>query len=54
MEIGYEDKPQLLTFEGLERRFQDEIFNLIKEQADAEDAENTRHKEVCSWLKNSR
>ncbi|XP_073304717.1 uncharacterized protein [Primulina huaijiensis] len=45
MEIGYEDKPQLVTFEGLERRFKDEIFNLIKEQADAEDAENTRHKE---------
>ncbi|XP_073120885.1 uncharacterized protein [Henckelia pumila] len=51
-EIGYEDKPQLLTFEGLERRFQDEIFNLIKEQADAEDAENTRHKEKLIEINN--
>ncbi|KZV55256.1 hypothetical protein F511_06733 [Dorcoceras hygrometricum] len=45
MEIGYEDKPQLVTFEGLERRFHDDVFNLIKEQSDAEDAENIRHKE---------
>uniref|UniRef100_A0A5B7BA73 Uncharacterized protein n=1 Tax=Davidia involucrata TaxID=16924 RepID=A0A5B7BA73_DAVIN len=45
MEIGYEDKPSPVTFEGLEQKFQDEIIKLLKEQSDAEDAENARHKE---------
>ncbi|KAL7228365.1 hypothetical protein ACSBR2_007144 [Camellia fascicularis] len=31
MEIGYEDKPSTLTFEGLEQRFLDEIMKLAKE-----------------------
>ncbi|KAA8539060.1 hypothetical protein F0562_025752 [Nyssa sinensis] len=45
MEIGYEDKPSPLTFEVLEQKFQDEIIKLLKEQSDAEDAENARHRE---------
>ncbi|KAL6989173.1 hypothetical protein U1Q18_014925 [Sarracenia purpurea var. burkii] len=45
MEIGYEDKPSMLTFEGLEQRFLDEIVKLAKEHSDAEDAENARHRE---------
>ena len=46
MDIGYEDKPVLQTFEGLQQRFLDEITKLAKEQNDAEDAENARHREV--------
>ncbi|KAA8534606.1 hypothetical protein F0562_032135 [Nyssa sinensis] len=45
MEIGYEDKPSPLTFEALEQKFQDEIIKFLKEQSDAEDAENARHRE---------
>ncbi|CAM8967994.1 unnamed protein product [Rhodiola kirilowii] len=45
MEIGYEDTPPHLTFDGLERKFNDEILKLVKEQSDLEDAEITRHKE---------
>ncbi|XP_017984214.1 PREDICTED: uncharacterized protein LOC18586868 [Theobroma cacao] len=45
MEIGYEDNPSPLTFEGLERKFHDEIMQLVKEQSDAEDKEIARHKE---------
>uniref|UniRef100_A0A7N0RCN3 Uncharacterized protein n=1 Tax=Kalanchoe fedtschenkoi TaxID=63787 RepID=A0A7N0RCN3_KALFE len=45
MEIGYEETPSPLTFEGLERKFNDEIVSLVKEQNDLEDAEITRHKE---------
>lgn len=48
MEIGYEDKPSPLTFEGLEQKFQVEILKLVKEKSDAEEAENVRHKEVSS------
>lgn len=48
MDIGYEDNHVLQTFEGLEQRFLDDIMKLSKEQNDAEDAENTRHREVCS------
>lgn len=44
--VGYEDKPMLQTFEGLEKRFIDDIMKLAKEQTDAEDAENARHREV--------
>lgn len=46
MDIGYEDKPMLQNFEGLEQRFLDDIMKLAKEQTDAEDAENARHREV--------
>ncbi|XP_059665857.1 uncharacterized protein LOC132311777 isoform X2 [Cornus florida] len=45
MEIGYEDKPLPLTFENLEQKFQGEVMKLMKEQWDAEDAENARHRE---------
>lgn len=48
MDIGYEDKPMLQTFEGLEQRFLDDIMKLAKELSDAEDAENARHREVSS------
>lgn len=46
MEIGYEDNPLLQTFEGLDKKFLNEIMKLVKEQTDAEDAENVRHREV--------
>nr|GEV55190.1 hypothetical protein [Tanacetum cinerariifolium] len=46
MEIGYEESgPSELTFERLERKFQDEIMRSIKEQGDLEDEEIVRHKE---------
>ncbi|KAL1825699.1 hypothetical protein DCAR_0313876 [Daucus carota subsp. sativus] len=50
MEIGYEDKPMLQTFEGLEQRFLDDIMKLAKEQTDAEDAENARHRESINSI----
>lgn len=50
MDIGYEDNRVPQTFEGLEQGFLDDIMKLSKEQTDAEDAENARHREVCSWL----
>ncbi|KAI3458757.1 hypothetical protein Pfo_015420 [Paulownia fortunei] len=52
MDIGYEDKPQPLTFEGLEKRFQNEILKLIEEQIHSEDAENSRHRELIKEIKN--
>lgn len=45
MEVGYEDNVPGQTFEGLEQRFYDDILKLTKEQNDAEDAENARHRE---------
>ncbi|KAF8397999.1 hypothetical protein HHK36_016925 [Tetracentron sinense] len=45
MEIGYEDNPLPQTFESLEQKFLDEIMKLTKEQSNAEDAENARHRE---------
>ncbi|GLU19085.1 hypothetical protein SLE2022_353520 [Rubroshorea leprosula] len=45
MEIGYEDNHSSKTFEGLEKKFLDDIMKLAKEQNDAEDAENARHRE---------
>ena len=48
MDIGYEDNRMPPTLEGLEQRFVDDIMKLSKEQTDAEDAENARHREVCS------
>lgn len=47
MDVGFEDKPLSQTFEGLEQKFLDDIMKLAKDQSDAEDAENARHKEVC-------
>lgn len=50
MDIGYEDKPMLQNFEGLEQRFLDDIMKLAKEQTDAEDAENARHRESINTI----
>ncbi|XP_051143708.1 uncharacterized protein LOC127260083 [Andrographis paniculata] len=44
MDIGYEDNQVVQTFEALEQRFLDDIMKLSKEQTDAEDAENARHR----------
>ncbi|PSR95448.1 Pericentriolar material 1 protein [Actinidia chinensis var. chinensis] len=49
MDIGYED-PLSQSFEGLEQRFLDDILKLSKEQSDAEDAENTRHRERINTI----
>jgi hypothetical protein len=46
MELGFEDKSLPMSFEGLERKFFDEVTKLAKEQGDAEVAENARHREV--------
>lgn len=46
MEIGYADNTFPMTYEGLDRIFLDDILKLVKEQNDAEDAENARHREV--------
>lgn len=51
--IGYEDNLLSQTFEGLEQRFLDDIMKLVKDQADAEDAENARHREVSFMLKST-
>lgn len=53
MEIGYEDSPSPLTFEGLERIFLDKVKKLVKEQSDEEDIEIARHKEVSMFSINS-
>ncbi|VVA27488.1 PREDICTED: LOC110665661 isoform [Prunus dulcis] len=45
MDLGYEDKPSSQAFEELEQKFLGDIRKLTKEQNDAEDAENARHKE---------
>nr|GMD61630.1 GATA zinc finger domain-containing protein 10 [Ipomoea batatas]GMD69609.1 GATA zinc finger domain-containing protein 10 [Ipomoea batatas] len=45
MDIGYEDNPMPQSLEGLEQKFLDDIMKLSKEQNDAEDAENARHRE---------
>lgn len=46
MDVGYEGNHLSQTFEGLEQKFLDDIMKLAKEQNDAEDAENARHREV--------
>ena len=46
MELGFEDNSLPMSFEGLERKFFDEVTKLAKEQGDAEVAENARHREV--------
>jgi hypothetical protein len=45
-ETRYEDYNLPQTFEGLEQSFHEEIMMLSKELHDAEDAENSRHREV--------
>ncbi|KDP42969.1 hypothetical protein JCGZ_23911 [Jatropha curcas] len=52
MQIGYEEKPSLQTFEGLEQKFLDDILKLAKDQNDAEDAENARHREKINAINN--
>ncbi|KAK9284016.1 hypothetical protein L1049_012275 [Liquidambar formosana] len=53
MEIGYEDNPpSSLTLEGLEKKFLDETMKLAKEQSDAEDVENARHREKIIEINN--
>ena len=46
MEVGYEQNLLSQTLEGLEEKFLDDIMKLAKEQNDAKDAENIRHREV--------
>lgn len=50
MDIGYEDSPARPSFERLEHKFFDEIIKLSKEQSDAEDAENARHREKINAI----
>ncbi|XVE59708.1 hypothetical protein DITRI_Ditri05aG0067900 [Diplodiscus trichospermus] len=45
MDAGPEQNLLSQTLEGLEKKFLDDIMHLAKEQNDAEDAENTRHRE---------
>jgi hypothetical protein len=46
-ETRYENYNLPRTFEGLEQSFHEDIILLSKELQDAEDAENSRHMEVC-------
>ncbi|XP_065866041.1 uncharacterized protein [Euphorbia lathyris] len=46
VQIGFEDKTMLQTFESVEQIFFENLTNLVKEHNDAEDAENSRHREV--------
>ena len=50
MEVGYEDNNLPQTFEGLEQKFIQDLMKLTKEQQDAEDTENARHREVGSII----
>ncbi|GAB4836210.1 hypothetical protein Ancab_001126 [Ancistrocladus abbreviatus] len=52
MEIGYDDKPALQSLEALERKFNDDLMKLTKDQIDAEDAENARHREKIVEINN--
>lgn len=48
IEARHDDYNLHRTFESLEQSFREDIVVLSKELNDAEDAENTRHREVCS------
>lgn len=50
MDTGYKDNPLLHNFEDLEKKFLDDIMKLSKEQNDAEDAENARHREKINAI----
>ncbi|XVF69308.1 hypothetical protein PTKIN_Ptkin11bG0070500 [Pterospermum kingtungense] len=50
MEAGYEQNLLSESLEGLEKKFLDGIMKLAKEQNDAEDAENTRHREKINAI----
>jgi hypothetical protein len=47
IEARHDDYNLPRTFESLEQSFREDIVVLSKELNDAEDAENTRHREVC-------
>ncbi|XP_072975494.1 uncharacterized protein [Typha angustifolia] len=47
---GYEDNTLLQTIEGLEQKFLHDILKLSKEQQEAEDVENARHRERLSEI----
>lgn len=51
-ETRYENYNLPRTFEGLEQSFHEDIILLSKELQDAEDAENSRHREVCQMHSN--
>ncbi|WCJ40131.1 hypothetical protein M5689_021062 [Euphorbia peplus] len=50
IQIGFEDKTMLQTFESVEQKFFDNLTNLVKEHNDAEDAENSRHREKINAI----
>lgn len=50
MEIGYGDNHSSKTFEGLEKKFLDDIIKLANEQNNAEDTENARHREKINAI----
>ncbi|KAE8664590.1 putative phosphatidylglycerol/phosphatidylinositol transfer protein [Hibiscus syriacus] len=50
MEVGYEQNVLPPTLEGLEKKFHDDMMKLAKEQSEAEDAENTRHREKINAI----
>ncbi|OMO52129.1 hypothetical protein CCACVL1_29347 [Corchorus capsularis] len=50
MQVGYEQDHLSQTLEGLEKKFLDDITKLAKEQNDAEDAENNRHREKINAI----
>ncbi|KAJ6852206.1 uncharacterized protein M6B38_254535 [Iris pallida] len=45
MALGYEEDALPQTFEGLEQKFIQDIMTLTREQQNAEDGENARHRE---------
>ncbi|PKU60423.1 uncharacterized protein LOC110100787 isoform X1 [Dendrobium catenatum] len=49
-EVGYDESNHPQTFEGLEEKFLEDIMKLTKEQEEAEDKENTRHRERLSEI----
>lgn len=50
MQPGYSDNSLPQSFEGLEQNFFEDIMKLAKEQQEAEDAENARHRERLSEI----
>ncbi|XP_031371380.1 nuclear pore complex protein NUP1-like [Punica granatum] len=52
MEFGYDDDRPSLTVGGHEHKFFKEVMELVKEQNDATDAENTRHRERIIEINN--
>ncbi|XVF19581.1 hypothetical protein REPUB_Repub11eG0123200 [Reevesia pubescens] len=50
MEVGYEQNLLSQTLEGLEKNFLDDIMKLAKEQNNAEDTENIRHREKINAI----